>query len=90
MADGEHLVVSCLNSTLHVIFRQASFEAHMSIPDTLVARLREIVGDRAVITDPTELMVYESTRSHSIGTGPDAVPFARDTAAGARGRTRVT
>ena len=80
MADGEHLVASCLNNTLHVIFRQASFEAHMSIPDTLVARLREIVDNRAVITDPTELMVYESDALAQHRHRPDAVVLPRDTA----------
>lgn len=52
----------------------------MPIPSTLAVRLREIVGNRAVITDPTELMVYESDALAQHRYRPDAVVMPRNTA----------
>ena len=46
-------------------------------PPEMVARLRRIVGERAVLTDPTELIVYESDGLTEFKMRPDVLVLPR-------------
>ncbi len=52
---------------------------HAECPRELIDRLREALGDRSVLTEPTELLVYESDALAHHRASPDAVVFPRTT-----------